>query len=119
MSMQTEMLDQPEQRRLPSMKPSPFEWCVIVVLVFLGSVIVLQYAELERTRRDRRELSNENAQLHRLVAIMTREQKGTAWNHHCTNPGNDAGLVNIGATQTVWHCGCGKSGTNNYPHVKP
>ena len=74
--MQTQMLDQPEQRRLPSMKPTTFEWFVIAVLVFLGAVIVLQYAELERTRRDRRELSNENAQLHRLVGVMTREQKG-------------------------------------------
>jgi len=75
--MQTEMLDQIEPRRLPSMKPTTYEWFVIVTVLFLGAVIVLQYAELERTRRDRRELANENAQLHRLVGVMTRQQKGT------------------------------------------
>lgn len=36
----------------------------------------------------------------------------TLWNHGCSMPHAD---LYVGTNIMVWHCGCGKSGTNAYP----
>lgn len=49
-----------------------------------------------------------------LAAPAPQKSAEEVMRHDCSRPGNSNGLVNIGATEMIWICGCGKRGTNIY-----